>query len=95
MIKLFDDWVILVNPYDYCLARYRGQTKRKDGGTDFNYDRIGFYSSPEGCLKRLGEELTREALKDRSVTLSEAVAVIRESNAKVEKLLKEVMQNGN
>lgn len=95
MIKLFDDWVILVNPYDYCLAKYKGQSKRKDGGTDSNYDRIGFYSSPVGCLKRLGEELTREALKDGWHTLGEAVQTIKESNAKVEKLLKEVLADDN
>lgn len=90
MIKLFDDWVIIPGQCDYALAKYVSKVNRR-GKTEDKYKYIGFYRAVEGCLKRLGEELTKEALKDRSTTLREAVTTIRESNAKVEKLLKEVL----
>ena len=90
MIKLFDDWVIIPGQCDYALAKYVGKVNRR-GKTEDKYKYIGFYRAVEGCLKRLGEELTREALKDDVHTLREAVTTIRESNAKVEKLLKEVL----
>lgn len=90
MIKLFDDWVIIPGQCDYALDKYVSKVNRR-GKTEDKYKYIGFYRTVEGCLKRLGEELTKEALKDRSTTLREAVTTIRESNAKVEKLLKEVL----
>ena len=78
MIKLFDDWVIVVGPFDYALAKYLG-TYVKSGRTKetFGFRYIGYYSSVAGCLKRLGEELTREALKDGWHTLGEAVQTIK------------------
>lgn len=94
MIKLFDDWVIIPGPCDYALAKHLGEVERKnakDAKNKFKY--VGYYSDVAGCLKRLGEELTREALKDGWHTLGEAVQTIKESNAKVEKLLKEVFAN--
>ena len=94
MIKLFDDWVIIPGPCDYALAKNLGEVERKsarDAKNKFKY--IGYYSDVAGCLKRLGEELTRERLKDGTHTLREAVTIIRESNARVEKLLKEVLAN--
>lgn len=91
MITLFDDWVILVNQYDYCLARKRGTTTRKNGKTEDVFQRIAYYSSVDGCLERLGREISKEQLKDGSHSLSEAVKAIRESNAKVSKLVKKVL----
>ena len=90
MIKLFDDWVIIPGQCDYALAKYVSKVNRR-GKTEDKYKYIGFYRAVEGCLKRLGEELTKEALKDRSTTLRETVTTIRERNAKVEKLLTEVI----
>ena len=87
MIKLFDDWLILVDDYNYCLARSLGERTRKDGKTEMNYKRYGYFKSVSGCLRQLHEEIIRRELKDGSRTLSEALHVVDECTARVENLL--------
>lgn len=86
MIELFDDWVILVGDMDYCLARKAG-TRIKDGKETMQFSRVGYFGTIPAALKRLVGELSRERLKGRVCALDEAVRAIRESNARVEKLL--------
>lgn len=92
MIKLFDDWVIVVDDLSYALARDLGaRIDSKTGKERKNLKTYGYYGSIAKALKAFSEELVRQELKDNVATLDEAVHVIRESNNKVEKLLKEVL----
>lgn len=87
MITLFDDWVILINEYDYCLAKLLGTRTRKDGREETDYKRYGYYGSISGCLRELMKQLTRESLSGHSSTLPEACKVIDECSQRVERLL--------
>ena len=57
------------------------------------FQRIAYYSSVDGCLERLGREISKEQLKDGSHSLSEAVKAIMESNAKVSELLNRILED--
>lgn len=92
MIKLFDDWVIVVDDLSYALARDLGSRIDKKTGKDRkNLKTYGYYGSLAKALNAFAEELVRQELKDNVATLDEAVHIIRESNDRVEKLLKEVL----
>ena len=88
MIKLFDDWVILVDEYNYTLAEQRGF--RKDGRPE--YKTYGYWGSLEDAIKGFRQQLIRSRLKQRDATLSEALRIIQESNAVIENLIKENAQ---
>ena len=88
MITLFDDWVILVDDFNYSLARPVGMRKRRDGkGEEINYRRYGYFNGVSGCLRQLHEEIIRRELKDGRHTLAEALQVVSECTARVENLL--------
>ena len=89
MIELFDNWVILVDDYNYCLAKYKG-TRTKEDKDEPVYHRVGWYSSLDSALRHLGERIAREKLERSCQSLYEAVQTIKESNARVEELLQEV-----
>lgn len=92
MIKLFDDWVIVVDDLSYALARDLGSRIDKKTGKDRkNLKTYGYYGSIAKAIKAFSEELVRQELKDNIATLDEAVRIIRESNDRVKKLLKEVL----
>lgn len=93
MIKLFDDWVIVVNDKDYALARYKGTRVDKHGKETPNVAVYGYFGSVSGALRRLSRELVRQGLKSRDTTLTEAVRVIRESNDKVCDLLTRILED--
>ena len=88
MIKLFDDWVILVDEYNYTLAEQRGF--RKDGRPE--YKTYGYWGNLEDAIKGFRQQLIRSQLKQRDATLSEALRIIQESNAVIENLIKENAQ---
>lgn len=93
MIKLFDDWVIVVNDKDYALARYKGTRVDKHGKETPNVAVYGYFGTISGALQVLSQELVRQGLKGRDTTLAEAVRVIRESNDKVCNLLARVLED--
>ena len=81
MIKLFDNWVILVDNCAYTVAEYLGEKKRTI---------YGYYGTLHGALKGFKDILIRKKLSDSCLTLSEAIKTITEEYAKIEKLLESV-----
>lgn len=95
MIKIFGDWVVLVDDLNYTLAKIKGtRIDSKTGKERTDYKIYGYYRDLASALKALSEELVREKLKDSVAGLDEAVRTIRESNKRVEDLLKEALQDG-
>jgi len=95
MIKLFDNWVVLVDDYNYSLAKIKGtRIDSKTGKERTDYKMYGHYKDLAGAIKSLSGELVKDSLKDGVATLDEAVRIIRESNSRVEDLLKEILRNG-
>lgn len=92
MIELIDNWVVLVDDYNYTLARITGtRIDKKTGRESPAYKVQGYYRSLESAVKALGEQLIRDCLKDRRTSLAEAVHTITESNKRMETLLHEVL----
>ena len=93
MIRLFDDWVILVDDMNYTLARELGESlDKKSGKMRMRYKTYGYYGSLANAIKALSKEMFTEELKYGSYTLEEACAVIKESNERIEALLNDVMK---
>ncbi len=77
MIKVNDNWAILVD--DLCYSPVRLDRTKKDKRTPDKayYRRIGYYATLEGALNRIAEEMTKAEFKDASVSLREATAIIQ------------------
>ena len=79
MIRVNDDWVVDVDPYNYILKKdLHKTTTDKKGNTLPVYSTQGYFSSLQAALERLGEEMVREKLMDGARCLAEAVDAIRE-----------------
>ena len=97
MIRINDDWIVDVDDNNYILkkdlhcVRIR---KNKDGTfTEGNgYSTIGYFSTLDKALDRLGEEMVRNGLKDASHTLETAVQTIRECRNEWRKLTKKILE---
>lgn len=93
MIKLFDDWVILVDDMNYTLARELGEAyDKKSDSMRMRYKYYGYYGSLVQALRELSKGIYTSELKDACVTLAEAVRIIQEAHAKTDKLLEEVLR---
>lgn len=92
MIKLFDNWVIRVDEYNYILAKDMGESIDKDGKVRKNYKHYGFYSTLRATLKAFMDILSREELKAQESTLAEAVGALERNTQRLEELLKEVTE---
>ena len=91
MIKLFDDWVILVDAYNYTLAKDKGVSVDKDGKERHNYMSLSHHTSLAEALKALSGRISSDALQNGSHSLTEAVRIIQDSNSTVQKLYEEVL----
>ena len=91
MITLFDDWVVLVDTYNYTLAKDRGEYTDKDGVVRRRYDPVSYHRNLAGALKALGARIPHEQLQNGSHSLSEAVTIILESNKRTQELYEELI----
>ena len=90
MIKLFDNWVVLVDKDNYTLAEYLGVKKDKHGQTSEKYKAYGYYMTMSSTIRALKEIARRKALSEGSLTLSEALQTIKDEDDKIFKLLESV-----
>ena len=81
MIRINDDWVIEVESLCYSLKKDLHKTvKAKDGKSMIPaYKTIGYFSSPDKALNRLGEEIIRDKLSKPLNGLGEVAEAIREA----------------
>lgn len=98
MIRLFDDWIVDVDERNYILARDTGKkiiTNSKTGKTSEveTRDIHGYYQSLSGALIGLSKEIARRKLSDGSMSLSEAVKAISESNQRVADLITQTVRS--
>lgn len=82
-IKLIDGYEVFVDTMNYALCRRRKNQKGEEYLTT-----IGYFSSLEGALQGLGKQLIGDALENRSMTLTDAVRTIVESNRRLEELIR-------
>lgn len=95
MIKLFDNWVVDVDPNNYTLARITGTRtlKAKDGKEVETEEKkvYGYFPGLSEALKALSKELAREKHMNGVNSLQEALTAISESEARVENLIEEAV----
>lgn len=87
MIRLNDNYAIDVKDV-YILCRLKISNGDKSKGQEYATP-IGYFTSLEGAINSFRKEIVKENLKDRDMSLSEAVTNILESNRRVEHLIKE------
>lgn len=94
MIRINEDWVVDVDPYNYILKKDMHRTairKKKDSKiTEPVYAVQGYFSSLDKALDRVGEEILRDRLSDGDMTLIEAVTAIRECREEWRRLVEAV-----
>lgn len=93
MIRVNNDWVILVNENEFQVAKDMHKEKiDKKGVVRPIYSVIGYYSSMESAIRGLIKESTRNRLMNDTYTLKEALDIYREENNSIKTLLKEVLK---
>lgn len=98
MIVIDDNWVIRVDANgNYMPTENSVQIKtlkRKGGKTDdveVDKEPIGYYSSLKNAIRGLVDYTTRTKLVTDTLTLTEAIKVIQNSNAKFEEMLSKAL----
>ena len=94
MIRVNEDWIIEVEPLCYTLKKDLHKTfKAKNGKTMVPaYKTIGYFSSPDKALNRLGEEIIRDKLSKPLKGLGEVAEAIREAREEWKELVRSVTE---
>ena len=89
MIKVIDDWYVTVetSPINYVVRRGNGEREKKKGWCD---DARGYFSSLQGAVKYIREQIITERLSTACTPLSDAIATISEVDARFEKLMEKI-----
>lgn len=89
MIKLFNDFYIIIDDYNYTLVKDTGRTRtKKDGESVPDYKPYGYYMSLAQAIEACRQRCIREELKDGCTELVDAVRTIRS----ITNRFKEVME---
>ena len=86
MIKLNDNYAILVDESQYILVKATGRTRKQNGKEIPQYNYLGYYSTLKTALKGYRDICIRVRLKDGMHALCEAVRIIEEEDEKIKKL---------
>ena len=94
MIRVNEDWIIEVEPLCYTLKKdLHKNVKAKDGKTMVPaYKTVGYFSSPDKALNRLGEEIIRGKLSKPMRGLGEVAEAIREAREEWKELVRSVTE---
>ena len=94
MIIVNEDWIIEVEPLCYTLKKDLHKTvKAKNGKTMVPvYKTIGYFSSPDKALNRLGDEIIRDKLSKPLRGLGEVAEAIREAREEWKELVRSVTE---
>lgn len=87
MIRLYDGYVILIDDYQYTLAKDTGRTDKRNGRTI--YDTVGYFSTLKSALIEFKRVNVRNRVKSGSHALRDALHAIIEENERLEKFIRE------
>lgn len=90
MIKLQRGYTIEADEKCYILFKSTNGTNKKNEPTVYKRA-IGYYSRIGTALSAYSDELDRELVQNKDMTLTEAIKVINESRESVKKLIREAM----
>lgn len=86
MVRIKDDYVILVNNDEYTAAIDRHKKDKK--GYDL-YKELGYYSSFNNALKGIYEHMIRRGLQEKEYNLAEAIAYVTKMTDELKKKIDE------
>ena len=89
VIELVDGYTCDVVDGNYILVKHGRSKKGKPTAKN-----VGYYSDLSKALTRLIEELSLDGIQGRTVSLTEAVESVRESQKRMSKLLMEILETG-
>ena len=98
MIRVNDDWVIMVDQYNYTPVKDLHRTKVivQDDGTEKIeqvYGRpIGHYTSLKGAVKAIARAEYKNSLSGRETPLNEAIKLMEETVNRFEKILEGIKE---
>lgn len=87
MIRLIEDFVVTIDPYNYTLAR---ELTNKKG--EKYMKNISYHGSLQKAIEACKEEYRRKYLGEKDMDLKEALIVIRQCDNEFEKTIKWVME---
>lgn len=90
MIRVNDDYVILVDTLNYTPCRDIRKTDKKGNPI---YKNLGYYTTLEYALKRIIKDMNDRAFEADTYSLQEALEIIKQSNKVFTDMLREVMEN--
>lgn len=88
MIELFDGYVIIIDAYNYALGKKR-LSVTKNGDIEERMDYIAYCTSLKTALEAFNRQLAKEQLRKGTRTLAEALAVVRETEKRLERFITE------
>ena len=90
MINLIDGYKIQVLPNCYAIGQDHEEIKKKTGESKQVFKPVGYYSTFRKALKNAHRHLRHDALESFDGDLKEAMAVIRDLDARFEALLEDI-----
>lgn len=91
MIRVNDDYVILVDTLNYTPCRDTHKTDKQGKPV---YTSIGYYPNLETALKGIIKDINARTFDADTYSLQEALEVIQQSNKAFTDMLREVVENG-
>lgn len=86
MIRIKDDYVILVSEAEYTAAIDKHKIDKKGYPV---YKELGYYSTFNGALKGIYEHMLRRGLSKKEFNLSEAIAYVTSMTDEMNKMIDE------
>lgn len=88
MIKLFDNYGVVVDEYNYMLVKRTGDRTMRGKVYD-RLEHLGYYTSLADAIRGLRAKYIRRELQNGVVSLGQALVTIEKCDAKFEQLLRE------
>lgn len=89
MIKLIENYGVVVDDYQYMLVRLVGDRTLPNGKPGKKYEYLGYYTSLTEAIKGLRAKYIRRELQKADVGLGQALVTIENCTARFEQLLRE------
>ena len=92
MIKLNDDFSIIIDEYQYILVKSTGKTIKVKNKEYPVYNYLGYYSSFKNALNGYREICIRKRLNTGLFDITEVIGIIKEEDEKIKKLFKKMVK---
>lgn len=94
MIRVTDDYIIQVDPYNYtvCLNKPKKAIDKETGKESITYPAVGYCGSLENALLLIRGRLIRDELENGEYSLLEAVETVRRITVDFQQIMADAMK---